>query len=294
MFADDKSNEVGWSEKHSQTKSARLYEFTSKNGVKFRILDTPGLADIRGVAQDEKHKASIVKAVTSTFPSVNAVLIVVNGTEPRLRAATDYALWSLSSMFPHSLAENIAILLTNVPNALMCNFRQEVLPDRLKGANFHPFYIDNPVALWKKSRETRPEQNPSVSHEEVEEIEKDVCRRHKKVLKEMVKFFDWVVDLKPQPTRGIQTLYHESQEIERCIADSLSRATQLENKKRELTKALELAEQYKLVGVSCSNSIRLNSHLHHRLWGNTRNMRASSRTEFGCIPRPQRRTIHYA
>jgi hypothetical protein len=246
VFVNDKSNEVGGSQKHSQTRFAKLYEFTSKNGIKFRILDTPGLADTRGIAQDERHKTSIVEAITNTIPYVNAVLILANGTLPRLGAATDYALWSLSSMFPRSLAESIAILLTNVPNALTCNFSQEALPDGLKGPNFHPFFIDNPVALWKKYKELRPEQNPSVSQDEVDEIKKDVRRSHRKVLKEMVKFFDWIVDLKPQPTRGIQTLYQESQEIERCIADALSRATQLENKKKELKEGLELAARYKL------------------------------------------------
>jgi hypothetical protein len=291
VFSNDTSNEAGGSEKHSQTKYARLYQFTSKNGIKFRILDTPGLADTRGVAQDEKHKASIVEAVTNTIPSVNAVLILANGTLPRLGAATDYALWSLSAMFPRTLAESIGILLTNVPNALACNFSQEALPDGLKGSNFHPFYIDNPVALWKKYKEMRPEQDPNVGREEVDEIKKELRKGHKKVLKELVKFFDWIVDLKPQPTRGIQILYQESQEIERCIADALSRATQLENKKKELREGLELAEKYKLVGISCSNSIRLDSHLHHRLWRNTRNMRASSRTEFGCTPRLHKRTI---
>jgi len=61
-----------------------------------------------------------------------------------------------------------------------------------------------------------------------------------------VKFFDWIVELKPQPTRGIQTLYEESQEIERSIADALSRATQLESKKKELKEGLELAARFKL------------------------------------------------
>jgi hypothetical protein len=40
----DESNEAGGSEKHSQTNHAKVYEFTSTNGVKIRFLDSPGLA----------------------------------------------------------------------------------------------------------------------------------------------------------------------------------------------------------------------------------------------------------
>jgi hypothetical protein len=43
MEFQDQGNELGGSQKHSQTKIAKLYEHTSVNGVKVRILDTPGL-----------------------------------------------------------------------------------------------------------------------------------------------------------------------------------------------------------------------------------------------------------
>ena len=174
----------------------RLYGFTSRNGVKFRILDTPGLADIRGVTQNEKYEASmIVEAVLNMIPSVDAVVVVANGATSRLGATTFYALWSLSSMFPRSLAENVAVLLTHVPNVLGCGLTQGALPEWLRGDNFRPFYIDNPVALWKRYGEMRLEQSPS---EEVAEAEEVLRTAHKQVLKEMVKFFDWVVDVKPQ------------------------------------------------------------------------------------------------
>ena len=70
--ANDKFNETGGSEKHSQTNSAR---------VEFRILDTPGLLTLVESLRT-KDKASIVEAM-KTNPSVNAVLIIANGTLPR-------------------------------------------------------------------------------------------------------------------------------------------------------------------------------------------------------------------
>ena len=232
-FAHDKSNEAGGSESHSQTKSAKLYEFKSNNGIKFRILDTPGLADTRGIDQDEQHKACIVEAVTSEITTVHAIVIVANGTLPRLGAPTDYALWSISSMFPRTLEKSIAIFLTNVPNSLSCNFSKDALPDALRGDNYHPHWIDNPVALWKKYNEIKKGEDDYLD-EDVEDMKVEVRRSHRKALKELLRFFDWLVDLKPQPTYHIQTLYDKSQQFERRIADALSRATQLEDKKKEL------------------------------------------------------------
>ena len=73
-FVHDKNNEAGGGEKHSQTNKAKLYEFRSNNGVKLRILDTPGLADTRGLAQDELHKASIAHAIKDNISTVHAVI----------------------------------------------------------------------------------------------------------------------------------------------------------------------------------------------------------------------------
>lgn len=52
----DNTNEAGGSQAESQTQAALVYEFISNNGIVLRIIDTPGLADTRGLAQDEMHK----------------------------------------------------------------------------------------------------------------------------------------------------------------------------------------------------------------------------------------------
>jgi len=93
--------------------------------------------------------------------------------------------------------------------------------------------------LWKKYNEIvldGDEDGEELDEDELDDMKRGIRQSHKKVLKELLKFFDWLVDLKPQPTHDIQTLYNHSQKIERSIADALSRATQLENKKEALRK----------------------------------------------------------
>ncbi|KAF9260137.1 hypothetical protein L218DRAFT_621119 [Marasmius fiardii PR-910] len=50
------SIEMGGPQSQSQTDAATLYEFVSQNDVVVRILDTPGLADTRGVVVDDRHR----------------------------------------------------------------------------------------------------------------------------------------------------------------------------------------------------------------------------------------------
>lgn len=124
----DHSNEEGGSQSQSQTCSAKIYEFTSRNGLTMLILDTPGLSDTRGISRDELHKASIAEAIQEHIETVNGVLILANGTVPRLGVATDYVLSVLSSIFPRTLADNIGIMFTNIPSPLSWNFEQCSLP----------------------------------------------------------------------------------------------------------------------------------------------------------------------
>ncbi|KAK2467590.1 hypothetical protein APHAL10511_000445 [Amanita phalloides] len=228
----DESNEAGGAKNQSQTNLAIPYEFTSKNGVKVRILDTPGLADTRGLAQDDLHKASIAHAIKENISTVNAVIILTNGTMERLGVATDYALTTLSAMFPRTLANNIGLLFTYVPNRLSWNFDRSSLPAPLRKNRNNQFLLDNPLGLWKKFDEIRKAWNASDS--ELAEYDELVNEAHRKALRELCILFDWLDVLSPQPTNEILMLYERYQEIERKIANALSRASQLANKKAEL------------------------------------------------------------
>ncbi|KAK2463003.1 hypothetical protein APHAL10511_004990 [Amanita phalloides] len=247
FVAQDQSNEAGGARNQSQTNSAKLYEFASNNGIRFRILDTPGLVDTRGIAQDDLHKASIAQAIKEKISFVNSVLILANGTVERLGAATDYALSALSSMFPRTLADNIGILFTNVSDPLSWNFDQDSLPECLRKNDRNQFLLDNPLAKWKKLTSLSDRRNTSGKRRRLlADLESVVNESHSKALQELALFFDWLDTLTPQPTRDIVELYEQSQEIERNIANALSRASQMGEKKAELARIMQLADGSRL------------------------------------------------
>jgi GTPase SAR1 family protein len=222
-------NEAGGSQKHSQTQSAQIYEFRSQNDVVVRILDTPGLADTRGLAQDKLHKKSIARAIQQNITTVNAVLILANGTVPRLGVATEYALTTLSAIFPHTLAHNIGIMFTNVSDPLNCNFEEDSLPDVLRHAN--QYLLDNPVALQKKFLE---QKTRGALQKALPKMQRRVQDSEETALETLIELFDWLDNLAPQPTKEIISLHDKSQNIEKNIDSALARMTQAATKDREL------------------------------------------------------------
>ena len=171
---------------------------------KVRILDTPGLADTRGLQQDELHKENIATQIKSHLDSVTAVLILANGTVPRVTVGTDYALSTLSAIFPKSLASNTAFMFTNVLSPLHWNFSGDSIPDDLKHAPY--FLLNNPVALQKKYFKLKDDPNMKKT---TVDLRKAVKASEQNAMGMVVELFDWLDGLEPQPTIGIFPLRGE-------------------------------------------------------------------------------------
>jgi GTPase SAR1 family protein len=223
------ANEAGGSKVGSQTNEALLYELTSLNGIKVRVLDTPGLADMRGMEHDEKHKASIACVIRDTIPSIDGILILANGTTERLQAATDYAITTLASIFPRSIADNIAIVFTMVANPMSFNFQLESLPESL--GKSEQYTLDNPIALMKRYREF--EQKPAHG-KQLPRLLKMVKDAHNEAVDIFADFFDWLDKRTVQPTAAIVELYDKVCTIERSIQNALARMSIISEKKRDV------------------------------------------------------------
>ena len=166
------------------------------------------MADTRGFQQDELHKRSIATQIKNCIDSVTAVLVLANGTVPRVTVGTDYALSTLSAMFPKTLANNIAFMFTNVTSALHWNFSGETIPDSLKNAP--QFVLNNPIALQKKYLKLR--EGPNMKRESAD-FRKVVKAGERDALKTLANLFGWLDGLEPQPTARAVPLYGEPQNI---------------------------------------------------------------------------------
>jgi len=197
--------------------------------TKVRILDTPGLADTRGIDQDKLHKKSIADQIKNHIATVNAVLILVNGTVPRITVGTNYALTTLSAFFPKSLANNIAFLFSNTSNYLAVNISDDAIPPALSDAP--RFLLDNPIALMRKFSDLKDDPKQKVSRKLLRQM---VVKAEQKGWEMLVTLFDWLDGLEPQPTKGIVALYDKSQAIEAKITNTLAQMHQAAAKMAEI------------------------------------------------------------
>ncbi|CAF3820606.1 unnamed protein product [Rotaria sp. Silwood1] len=122
----------------SQTTACTSYKF-SRNGVNYTFLDTPGLGDTRGAAQDNQNIEKIIASVES-FDGITCVLIVMNGTIPRLTVNVENVIVRLQGFLPDLIMEHVIVVLTNA-------YRYAANADLEKLLNLqstvHPFYMQN-------------------------------------------------------------------------------------------------------------------------------------------------------
>ena len=187
------------------------------------------MTDTRGIEQDELHKRNIAAEIQRHINEVTAVFVLSNGTVPRITVGTDYALSTLSAIFPKSLAQNIAFLFTNVLSPFSWNFSTDTLPDMFR--DVPQFLLDNPVALQKKYLDLKYHSNKKKQRAV---MRKAVLAGEERALEMLVKLFDWLDGLGSHPTTEIAYLYYMSQSIEAMITNILAQIDQVVTKKAEI------------------------------------------------------------
>lgn len=111
----DKANEAGGSQSGSQTIEPRQYSFRLKfadRDYSFALLDTPGMGDIKGLKQDDDNIQSILTFVEQTS-SVNAIVLMLNGSNCRVSARTQYILQRLYGMCPKTFENHLYLFFSN-------------------------------------------------------------------------------------------------------------------------------------------------------------------------------------
>ena len=77
-------------------------------------MDTPGIGDTKGLEQDEKNFEVILESTVKKTSDLNAILLVMNGSDPKISTRLKYIMIKLQGMIPDILADNLVALLTNV------------------------------------------------------------------------------------------------------------------------------------------------------------------------------------
>ena len=78
------------------------------------VVDTPGLSDTRGTESDSQNVTKILEYV-QYLPEIHAIVLVVNGSNPRLTTDVVHTFNLLKGSLPDSVTNNTMAVLT------MCN-----------------------------------------------------------------------------------------------------------------------------------------------------------------------------
>ncbi|EJD50575.1 hypothetical protein AURDEDRAFT_100103 [Auricularia subglabra TFB-10046 SS5] len=259
--AHNPANDTGLCETLSQTRDAMVYEFERYDGVRIRVLDTPGLCDTRGVEQDIAHKASIAHAIRDNVAQVDAVIVMANGTNKRLTVPTDYALNTLSTMFPASIATNICFLFTMVDNPLAFNFHTTSLPTSLHSAEL--FTIQNPLALHLRFQELL-QRTPAPTEAQRKRWTRLLHAAYDATVETLDDLFVWLDSTQPSPTTEISQLYEMTIGIESTIADVIARLRQMEDQRGQIARLradLESSKQTMKVNEQFETIMHRNMHV---------------------------------
>ena len=124
--------------------------------------------------------------------------MLADGAVPRVTVGTDYALSTLSSTFPKTLANNIAFLFTNVLSPFHWNFSRDALPDVLRDAPL--FFFNNPIALQREYLKLK--DDPTMERRRAD-LRNAVKASEQNAIQMLVLLFDWLDGLEPQPTTAM-------------------------------------------------------------------------------------------
>jgi hypothetical protein len=93
----------------------------------FVLIDTPGLADTRGVEQDDNNVGIILDAAKEC-PSLSCIILTLNGTNCRFGLSITTTLSRLRGSIPDVALENMVFCLNNTDMKSSSNFNIEQVP----------------------------------------------------------------------------------------------------------------------------------------------------------------------
>ncbi|CEL61399.1 hypothetical protein RSOLAG1IB_09991 [Rhizoctonia solani AG-1 IB] len=213
----DYSKESGLDKQDSQTNNATLYDIRTPNGAHIAILDTPGLADTRGIQYDRNHLLKINMAVQEFTTTIDAVLFIANGTTERISANTTYAFSTLASILPSSILTSIGLVFTHC-DPFTRNLEAEGLPTAIRECR--QWSLQNPLAYLKRYRE---ELKSGLPEHMVQEGSERVQTLYAQSITTVNGLLSWIARNQPQPSTDIDRMYQSFIQAEKM----LQRATQL-------------------------------------------------------------------
>uniref|UniRef100_A0AC34GYX4 G domain-containing protein n=1 Tax=Panagrolaimus sp. ES5 TaxID=591445 RepID=A0AC34GYX4_9BILA len=104
------SDNENFTKGQSATQQAKAYTFRHNNCL-YRIIDTPGIGDSRGIEQDKKNMENIMQFI-SMYKEIHGICVLMRPNESRLTPSFEFCFKELLVQFHRSAVENIVFCFT--------------------------------------------------------------------------------------------------------------------------------------------------------------------------------------
>jgi len=195
----------------SQTKECITYTF-SLEGITYKIIDTPGLSDTSLTENHSIDDINVERILTaaSKAKELHAIILIINGSTPRLTVNLRNALQRIKGNYPDVLLSNMLVIFTHTSMSIP-TFEKSSLP--------HPpreiFTMDNMAFC------SRPDQWNADDAEFQELCWKQSMRKAKQIV-------DFIDQLAPQCAEVFGQMRDSRNEIKNQILRSLTEIEKLQ------------------------------------------------------------------
>jgi len=228
----------------SQTQECRTYSFRGEK-VNYKAIDTPGFSDTSSSANhcvDDDVTKKILSAVSNT-KSLQAIVVIINGTHPRLTDSARNALERITGNYPATFSKNMLVVFTSCTAATK-NFDESTLPfkpKRIFVMNNSAFsFQTKQMQEWEESERQIQNFNWQQAMKQIQAFVlclKDMSSKSTKVFRQML---DSRSELTLQVQRAIkeikelQVLTEKKEQLQRDLSAIVATRKQEEEKVRSL------------------------------------------------------------
>ncbi|CAF3880877.1 unnamed protein product [Rotaria sp. Silwood1] len=220
-------------------------ECQNDDSTQFCFIDTPGVGDTRGMKYDRQNIKRIFDLVQQ-METLTAILLIINGTQPRLTFNIEYVLQQFRHWLPNVVLDNVIVILTNC-NRYTFNFEPETigLPSTVK-----TFYMQNSAFS----------NNPKKVHSQFKQRLEDDWKQSMDTLNEVIGL---LYTLPPLSTQAFIDMDSEKNELRSLLHESRLIIKELQTLDDALeTKAAlnNLQQAYTTTPVNYHNTLCSNCH----------------------------------